>query len=327
MSVQKAEAPIIIIKKKRGGHGHHGGAWKVAYADFVTAMMALFIVLWLMNSSEQVKEAVAGYFKDPSGTGTSTGSSMAGSGNGVEIGRDDMNKLKEKLAEAMKEVPALSQLKDQVEMTVTGEGLRVELLEKEGGTFFETGNAHPSVVGTEMLELLAGEVGKLPSRVFIEGHTDSRPYSNGGPYSNWELSSDRANAARRLMTENGIRVDQVSEVRGYADQRLRKADDPTSASNRRVSIVVQWAAGRPAPKDAREAAKGDGGHGAPAGHEPAKHEPAKPAMQGGHDAAKAIPAPAKPATSGGHEAAKAIPAAAQPAAPKAKTEPAKQSGH
>ena len=239
MSVQKADPPIIV-KKKIIAHGHHGGAWKVAYADFVTAMMALFIVLWLMNTNQEVQKAVAGYFRDPSGTGAAKGSSSAGSGNGMEIGREDLKKLKEKLEAAMREVPALSALKDQVEMTVTGEGLRVELLEGEHGTFFESGIAQPTRAGTEMLVMLAAEIGKLPNRIFIEGHTDSRPYANRVAYSNWELSTDRANAARRLMEEKGVRLAQVAEVRGYADQHLRKPAEPENPSNRRISIVVQW---------------------------------------------------------------------------------------
>jgi chemotaxis protein MotB len=239
MSVQKADAPIIV-KKKIIAHGHHGGAWKVAYADFVTAMMALFIVLWLMNTNQEVQEAVAGYFRDPSGTGAATGSSSAGSGPGMAIGRDDLKKLKEKLEAAMKEIPELSALKEQVEMTVTGEGLRVELLEGPHGTFFESGIAQPTTAGTEMLVMLAVEIGKLRSRIFIEGHTDARPYPNRVAYSNWELSTDRANAARRLMEEKGIRPGQVAEVRGYADQHLRKPAEPENPSNRRVSIVVQW---------------------------------------------------------------------------------------
>src|ERR1051326_7436391 len=131
MATQNQELPPIIIRKKVMHGGHHGGAWKVAYADFVTAMMALFIVLWLMNTSDQVKKAISGYFRDPSGRGAGQGSGLGGSGEGVGIGKDDLGKLKEKLESAMKQAPQLATLKDQVQMTVTGEGLRVELLEKE----------------------------------------------------------------------------------------------------------------------------------------------------------------------------------------------------
>jgi chemotaxis protein MotB len=250
--VQNPELQPIIIRKKVVHGGHHGGAWKVAYADFVTAMMALFIVLWLMSSSEQVKKSVAGYFRDPTGAGAQMGSGQAGLGEGVAIGKDDMNHLKDKLEAAMHQMPQLEKLKDQVAMTVTGEGLLIELMESERGTFFESGNALPSGTGKEMLEMLASELGKMPNRMVIEGHTDARPFSGGGQYSNWELSSDRANMARRLMQTTGLRGDQVAAVRGYADQRLRNPRSPDDASNRRVSIIVQY---RPAvaPAPAKEA--------------------------------------------------------------------------
>ena len=140
--------PIIIIKKKGGHGGHHGGAWKVAYADFVTAMMALFIVLWLMNSSEQVRKAISAYFQDPSGTGQQSGSASAGTGETVSVGKDNMAKLKDKLEQAMKKSPEFEKLKDYVQMSVTGEGLRVELMESEKGMFFESGSAAPAAWGT-----------------------------------------------------------------------------------------------------------------------------------------------------------------------------------
>ena len=241
MAVQKPESQPIIIKKKIVHGGHHGGAWKVAYADFVTAMMALFIVLWLMGSSEPVKKAVAGYFRDPSGKSADQGSALGGVGENIAVRKDDMNKLKDKLESAMKQTPELERLRNQVQMTVTGEGLRIELLESDVGTFFQSGNAHPSEGGKEMLKMLAVELGKMPNRLLMEGHTDSQPFAaSSAGYSNWELSADRANSARKLMQESGLRIDQVAEVRGYADQHLRKPAEPTNASNRRVSIVVKY---------------------------------------------------------------------------------------
>src|SRR5689334_5906378 len=131
--------PIIIIKKKSRHGGHHGGAWKVAYADFVTAMMALFIVLWLLSSSEKVKKAVGGYFLDPTGKGKQTGTTVAGVGESLSLSKDDMSQLKEKLNQAMKSIPKFQQMKDNVELTITSEGLRIELLETEKGMFFESG--------------------------------------------------------------------------------------------------------------------------------------------------------------------------------------------
>jgi chemotaxis protein MotB len=231
----------IIIKKVKGGHGgHHGGAWKVAYADFVTAMMALFIVLWLMNSSKEVQQAVGGFFRDPTGEGKLMGSSQSGTGDGLLLSKDDMPRLKEELEKAIKSAPQLAALKEQVEMTVTGEGLRIELLESEKGTFFETGSSKPSETGSGMLTKLAAELGKLPNKILVEGHTDTRPFAPDNNYSNWELSVDRANAARRLMQGHGVKGDQITQVRGFADQRLRNPKDPENASNRRISLTVQY---------------------------------------------------------------------------------------
>ena len=235
-----APRPIIIIRKKAGHGGHHGGAWKVAYADFVTAMMALFIVLWLLNTSKQTQEAIGGYFKDPTGTSKKVGSGLVGSGENFTLTKDNMSKLKEELQAAVRKVTNFEKLKNQIEMTVTAEGLRIELLENEKGTFFPSGISEPSEEGKQILILLAHEMSKLPNTVSIEGHTDSKPYNGSGNYTNWELSADRANAARRVMQQNGVGPRQISQVRGYADQRLRKPKNPEDASNRRISLVVQY---------------------------------------------------------------------------------------
>jgi len=212
----------------------------VAYADFVTAMMALFIVLWLLNSSKQVQEAVGGYFKDPTGTSKNVGSDMQGSGESFALSRDDMPKLKEELQKSVRQVPDFEKLKDHIEMTVTAEGLRIELMEGELGTFFESGNPGPTSSGREFLVALAHELGNLPNKISIEGHTDAKPFAKAGNYGNWELSADRANAARRLMQENGVNQDQVIQIRGYADQQLRKREAPEDSSNRRISLIVQY---------------------------------------------------------------------------------------
>jgi chemotaxis protein MotB len=234
------EQPIII--KKKGGHGgHHGGAWKVAYADFVTAMMALFIVLWLMNSSKPVQEAVGGYFRDPHGVAQKTGTALGGAGETAPVvKKEDMAKLKEDLLKAMEQLVDFDKLKKQIEMTVTPEGLKIELMEDPNGTFFENGKAQPTPIMQKLLKVLSGEVGKLPNPVSIEGHTDSKPFSDSQTYGNWELSTDRANAARRLMQNSGLRPDQVVQVRGYADQNLRKPLQPQDASNRRVTLIIQY---------------------------------------------------------------------------------------
>ncbi len=243
----------IIIKRSSGHGGHHGGAWKVAYADFVTAMMALFIVLWLMNSSKQIQEAVGGYFKDPTGTGKMAGATQAGRGEQAAVSKDNMAKIKEELQTVLRQVTDFDKLKSHIEITVTSEGLRIELMESEKGTFFESGRPEPTAYGREMLIAIANEVGKLPNKISMEGHTDARPYTGLANYSNWELSTDRANASRRLMMQNGLHPDQVVEVRGFADQRLRNPNNPADAANRRISLIVRYLEGQgPAEAPVRE---------------------------------------------------------------------------
>ena len=232
--------PVIIIKKRTGHGGHHGGAWKVASADFVTAMMALFIVLWLLNTSKKIQEAVGGYFRDPSGSSNKVGTDISGSGESLSLTKDDMPKLKEEIERRIRQMNNFEKLKNQIEMTVTPEGLRIELLETDTGTFFDLGSPKPNENGRALLSLLAQELAKLPNRISIEGHTDSKPYAGNTEYSNWELSADRANAARRLMQHDGLRESQVSQIRGYADQLLRKPSDPLDPSNRRISVIVQY---------------------------------------------------------------------------------------
>lgn len=232
--------PIIVIKKVSGHGGHHGGAWKVAYADFVTAMMALFIVLWLMGSSAAVKKSVSGYFNDPMGTSTKSGTDHIGTGDSLPLTEDNIDKLKEQIQKSLREQTDLSKLLSQIEITVTPEGLRIELLESKDGTFFDTGSSTLNANGREVLLMLAKKLGAVPNHVSIEGHTDSAPFAQSGNYGNWELSADRANAARRLMQQEGLRGDQVSQVRGYADQRLRTPKNPLDPANRRVSLIVQY---------------------------------------------------------------------------------------
>ena len=245
----------IIIVRKKAGHagGHHGGAWKVAYADFVTAMMALFIVLWLMNASKQVQEAVGGYFKDPRGFAKVVGTNKNGAGDYVALKKEDMQKLKEELLRSIHRLDPLDKLKNQIEITITQEGLRIELMESAKGTFFELGSAKPTPALVELLQVLSQELGKLPNRISIEGHTDSKPFSESRTYDNWDLSSDRANEARRMMQAEGIRPGQVSQVRGFADQRLRLPQQPEDPSNRRISLIVQYQI----KDDAEEALPGD----------------------------------------------------------------------
>jgi len=242
------KAPVrIVVKKKKGHGGHHGGAWKVAYADFVTAMMALFIVLWIVGQSNAVKNAISAYFKDPTvftqGTG---GAGILPDGGPKQqpsptaATPSEMETLKaegKKIEDAISATPAFSKFKDKVQVTVTKDGLRVELVENATGLFFDVGSAQVKAETIQLLAMIAAEIGKLPNRVIIEGYTDARPYTGAG-YSNWELSTERANTARKILEEKGLKKDQVSEVRGFADRNLKHPDKPMDASNRRVSILV-----------------------------------------------------------------------------------------
>lgn len=258
VTVVQPPPKVVVIRRRSGGHGggHHGGAWKVAYADFVTAMMALFIVLWLMSADDEVKKAVSAYFSNPSGPGTLTGTAAAGVGNSIEIPKEDMKNLREKIQQALLTVPNFRNLKDHVEITITSDGLRIELLETEAGIFFESGRPVPTATGAELLARLAEEVGKLPNGVLIEGHTDSKPFGGDGSYSNWELSADRANSARKLMETHGLKPEQIHQVRGYADRALRHPEDPMSASNRRISLIVQYMPGTAPPVPGGHASEG-----------------------------------------------------------------------
>jgi len=304
-------APVIIVKKKRGhGHGYHGGAWKVAYADFVTAMMAFFLVMWIVGQSKAVKAGVAGYFRNPGvlenerSNGILPGGEQgvsenappkldATTGDGNAQQDADERAMLLKKAQALKALlartPEFRDVQKQIEIQLTKEGLRIELIESSESLFFDTGSASLKASTVKLLAAIAKELGSLKNSVIIEGHSDSRRYSTSGVYTNWELSADRANSARRAMEENGLHPHQVCEVRGYADTQLRVPADPLDAQNRRVSIIV--ANSRPAPAGAPVARPhAVGPHGAAiqgaatppatkdgAGHEPATPPPATPA--------------------------------------------------
>ena len=291
--------PILVLKKKSGHGGRHGGAWKVAYADFVTAMMALFIVLWLMSQSDKVKKAVAGYFQDPRGTASLLGAAMSGNGEAVTVDQDANRKrlqqLKEKLEKEIQARKDLQKLSKQLEITITPDGLRIELLEDKNGTFYRSGSAQLSPSGQELLALLASELKTLPNKLLIEGHTDAAQYSKDADYSNWELSADRANAARRLMQQSGVRSDQVTQVRGYADQMLRVQNNPYDPSNRRITILVKNDDSASAPQ-LKHAQVVEGASGPPPSASPSA--PGPPSPQAKPPAAPAKPSPAIPAQSG-----------------------------
>lgn len=260
MADETQQEPTIIIKKKGGhGGGHHGGSWKVAYADFVTSMMAFFLVMWLIAQSESVRESVAGYFQNPTGF-KKGGDQTVLPNKGTSVielksknmmteeqirkmrEREARERLKEAAAEIMKKLrenPSFERLKNQIEVQMTAEGLRIQLLESTGESFFERGSAELKPFTKQLLGTVAEEIARLPNKVIIEGHTDSYQYAAGAAYTNWELSVDRCNSARRWMKEHGLRFDQVAEVRGYAETQPKLKADPANPSNRRIAIIVQ----------------------------------------------------------------------------------------
>ena len=254
-------APIIVIKKVSGGGGHHGGAWKVAFADFVTAMMALFMVLWLLNAGENEKEAIAAYFHDPRGFADKYG----GGQPGITVSEDNLEGLADKIQHAMMELPELEKLRDNVVATVTGDGLRIELLENDEGMFFQSGSPLPSDSGRTALQTIGRELDKLPNEIIIEGHTDSLQFEGRKNYSNWELSVDRANAARRILMGTGLGQDRIVEVRGFADVQLRTPDTPEDPSNRRISLIIKYRDAQPAPSSEGPGAAAESAHGAASG--------------------------------------------------------------
>ncbi len=253
------EVPVIIIVKKRGHRGgHHGGAWKVAFADFMTAMFALFLVLWIVNQSTDIRSAVAGYFQDPLGRADEFGSSiMPGEGaqsstvrplspsEVVEMRRNRLGALAQRLEGQLDKVADLGAARDKIEIQLTSDGLRIQLLEDSTGVFFDTGSSTPNPRGVQILALLGRELGALPNAVRVEGYTDARPYAGNSAYSNWELSADRANAARRVLGRNGLAPDQVVQIRGLADHELRDPGNPYSACNRRITITMLTEYARP----------------------------------------------------------------------------------
>ena len=245
------EPPIIRIVKKGHGHTHHGGAWKVAFADFVTAMMALFIVLWILGQSEDVKRGIGGYFRDPTGKallgmGPATAVSSIQGKSAIRLPAmmqryampdPALESEADKLKELMEESEALKALKGQITVEVTHEGLRVEINEGANDVLFESGSATLSPKLIAALKALAQEYKDIPNKLILEGHTDASQYANGSEMSNWELSTQRANQARRVMEEAGLQSDQVLMVRGFADRRPR-FDDPLDPKNRRISLLL-----------------------------------------------------------------------------------------
>jgi chemotaxis protein MotB len=249
------ESPPVIKKIKKGHGGHHGGAWKVAYADFVTAMMALFIVLWVLSQGEKVQQAVAGYFKDPIGFSTKSKSLIDGKGPGPspfesnianevkmkELERSELKKMGEKLMEELSNDTDLAGFSNLVKIEIVKEGLKVELIDNANDIFFEVGTSELKPSAKKLLGKIGSEIAKLPNSLIVEGHTDSRQFNNSGTgFTNFELSSERALAAKRALVSGGIKENQIDEIRGYANKQLRNPNDPFSFVNRRISITVKF---------------------------------------------------------------------------------------
>ncbi|MBV6521267.1 MAG: Chemotaxis protein LafU [Gemmatimonadaceae bacterium] len=246
---------IIVKKRKKAAHGHHGGSWKVAYADFVTAMMAFFMVMWILGMDENLRKAIEGYFSNPVGfkKGYSAGASPLSAGaSPASIKRDAIELASRKIQTAkfsdvgehikqrIDSLTLAGGLRARIEVTIGKDGLRIELIEDANGeTFFPFGSARMKPAGQLALSIISQELLLLENPVIIEGHTDAAPYSRDD-YTNWELSADRANAARRIMIQDKLPGHRIVEVNGLADRQLKYPDDPLNPSNRRISIRLPF---------------------------------------------------------------------------------------
>lgn len=292
-SLNNDQRPIVVKKiKKVSGGGHHGGAWKVAYADFVTAMMAFFLLLWLLNvTTDDQRAAIAAYF-DPANPRVSDSTSGSGGVMGgrtmstegamisdkvppagiapeaipsnmpqdlTNFGKEGENQdideaaaraafekmeaeafeeARTQLRQAIKESPDLASLSENLLVDQTPEGLRIQIVDKEGVSMFARGSADMYPRTRQLLELVTEAISGLPNQISIRGHTDSTKYPEGAAYTNWELSSDRANASRRALLDSGLPQSRIANVVGRADKEHLVPDDPESARNRRISIVL-----------------------------------------------------------------------------------------
>lgn len=258
------QQPIIIRRKRHGHGGHHGGAWKVAFADFMTAMMCFFLVMWLVGQKDDVKEAVAGYFRDPGKfnhegrSGVLQGTTQVINADDPTVGlvnnpvknetipteteRAELSAAAKNIISQLEQQDAFQRLRKNIRIQMTSEGLRIILNESaDDAAFFEPGSDKLLQKSAVILMIIAQELGKLHNRLVLEGHTDAAFAGETG-YTNWELSADRANSARELMEVSGLHQGQVREVRGYADKFPMIKEDPSDARNRRVTILVLYEA-------------------------------------------------------------------------------------
>jgi chemotaxis protein MotB len=286
--VNKKDArPVIVIKRpRRGGAGHHGGAWKIAYADFVTAMMAFFLMLWLLGATtEDQRKGISDFFSVVANSSSAAGSVLAGKGmdvaahglpspmaSGVSpivlMPAPGMGHLSAPKADAEADAPPpegqgpaerreeadFAQIEESLEAAVqdspelsgnlmverTPDGLRIQLIDQERSPMFASGSAVIVPRMAQLLNLVASMVGRVPNTIAVGGHTDGHPLTRGD-YTNWELSADRANAARRLLVANGVPEARIVRVLGLADRQPLVRDDPMAASNRRISVLLMSA--------------------------------------------------------------------------------------
>jgi chemotaxis protein MotB len=269
--------PIIVKKIKKGGHGHHGGAWKIAYADFVTAMMAFFLLMWLLGSTtEGDKKGIADYFSSPlkiallsAGSGAGDASHVVRGGGQdltrttgqvkrgeIEAKRDTVNlqalkqeqvraevarleDLKKKVEQKIAASERLAPMASQIKLDMTRDGLRIQILDEQARPMFASGSAVVQPYMRELLKEIGQVLTQVPNRLTLEGHTDSQPFAGGERgYSNWELSADRANASRRELAAGGLADERVLRVQGLASSQPIDVADPRASSNRRISIIV-----------------------------------------------------------------------------------------
>ncbi|HEX7682310.1 MAG TPA: flagellar motor protein MotB [Trinickia sp.] len=266
----------IVVRRRKGDHhdGHHGGAWKIAYADFVTAMMAFFLLMWLLGSTSKYdKEGISEYFNTPLSalfSGSETADSprsniVRGGGHDIsdtrpgdgsmtqinppaaqaatpQLAADDMQRLqqlKQKLTSLIEHVPALNAYKDQIRISITAEGLRIEIVDSQKRPMFALGSTKLQPYAVTILTQIGSTLNDVQNHISIAGHTDNVPYGGGEDgYTNWELSSERANAARRALVAGGMRIEKVLQVRGLADVQPLQGNDPNAPTNRRISILV-----------------------------------------------------------------------------------------
>ncbi|MBK3760076.1 flagellar motor protein MotB [Stutzerimonas frequens] len=262
--------PIIVKRVKKSAAGHHGGAWKIAFADFATAMMAFFLVMWLMSSATpEQKKLISGYFQDPIGFtesasphvidlgGTPTPSpdrtlnpelepaqseaqidSDQAESFAEQLERERLDLVLQELQNKVEENPELQKFKDQILFEITQDGLRIQIMDAENRPMFALGSAQLQPYFEDILLALVDTIAAVPNKISISGHTDAKPFSGRGDFGNWELSASRANAARRTLVYGGYPEEQIARVVGYASSALFDRKDPFNPVNRRIDILV-----------------------------------------------------------------------------------------